>query len=329
MFGKLKTSCKDHEKVEYLTENAQSFHLCMALVRAFIALLTITLNGIFLATILKEKRLTRRIPYKLMIMLSSIDFLQGLTSWPISIYLHINWYQGSEDCVWAKILNSVAYGLAFATVTVIFVIALDQYLAVVHPYFYIGNITASRLISPIILWNLLLYAVNLTGRFKFLKVWKYYKLLVHIQLLVVVIVNLYFYLQTMRHARVAIQRIKTTNKSEGKKLQGRARAARSTLIVLCATIVCYTPMIVFGICEKVGYITRNDTFSKTYIRLPLEMLVMVSSVTDPVVYYFRIEHLRIATRNFLLCRKHGDIQSGNMELRNNQQVQTLRSNNIN
>ena len=295
--------CEDDDQSYSFTKEAQTFYFFLFVVRILMTALTIILNITFLAALVHHKKTRQKTSSKFLMFLSTIDLLQGVTCWPIVTYISISWYNITLECFWSDMANSVGYGLGLATVSAIFLIALDQYLAILHPFFYVGKVTACRLLWPTVLLNVGLCAVNIVGRFKVLEVWFIYRYLVIALTLVVIVAMICIYIKIMQFASMTVTRITVLNRDEGRQTQSRARAIKSTFIVLIATMSCYAPFMSYTIYEN---LKTPTSFSKTFIRIPLEMLTLSSSVLDPIIYYCRLKSLRIATRAMVysVCRNH-------------------------
>ena len=288
--------CNANELNYLFTEGARLFYLCSLVTRLLITITTIIFNFVFVAALLTDKHLKNNISKKLMMILSVIDLLQGFLCWPMAIYLNTGWLYLERNCFLSKILYSLGYILSFATITVIFLIALDQYLAIVHPYFYIGQVTLRRLVVPWVPIHLALCVFNLIGRFTSLKMWHLYRYVIAVMMFVIMVVLAYVHLGTMKQASMATKKISETNKEEGKKIRIRARAARSTLIVFLATILCYLPLITYNAYESLH---KRTSFNKTFLKLPAEVITLSSSMIDPIVYFCRLRSLRNAAKKML------------------------------
>ena len=295
--------CKDEDQSYSLTKDARIFYVFLTGVRILMTASTIILNLVFLATLVHHKKTRQKTSSKFLMFLSTIDLLQGATCWPIVTYISISWYNSKQECFWGNMANSVGYGVGFATVSAIFLIALDQYLAILHPFLYVSKVTACRLLWPTVLLNVGLYVINVVGRFKVVEVWVIYRYLLIALTLLIIMAMICIYARIMQFASMTVTRIVTLNRDEGRQTKTRARAIKSTFIVLVATISCYTPFMAYTVYENLKIPT---SFSKTFIRLPFEMLAMSSSVVDPIIYYCRLRSLRIATRAMMysICRSH-------------------------
>ena len=289
------------------TQEAQLFYLCFLVIRMFVAFFTISFNVIFFVTIVSDKQLQKTIFQNLIMILSLIDLLQGLICWPVTIYINVCWYYIiSYSCFWSHIMYSIGYGFGFATVTIIVVLSLDQYLAVVHPYFYAGKVTLGRLCLPLVPLHLALYAFNIAGRFQYHTIWPVYRFCIAAIILILLLVLAYSHIQTMRHASLAIRKINQTNREEGQRVRSRARAAKSTMIVLVASVLCYLPLVCYSTYEMIG---KETAFSRTYLKFSADFLAMSSSAVDPVVFYCRLKTVRTATRRMLqsMCWRRGRV----------------------
>ena len=288
--------CNANELNYLFTEGARLFYLCSLVTRLLITITTIIFNFMFIAALLTDKHLKNNISKKLMMILSVIDLLQGFLCWPIAIYLNTGWLYLERNCLLSKILYSLGYILSFATITVVFLIALDQYLAIVHPFFYISQVTLRRLLVPWIPIHLALCVFNFIGRFMSLKVWHLYRYVIAVMIFAIMLVLAYVHLGTIKQASIATKKINKTNKEEAKQIKLRAQASRSTLIVFLATVLCYLPLITYNAYESVG---KRTSFSKTFLKLPAEMITLSTSVIDPIVYFCRLRCLRIAAKKIL------------------------------
>ena len=89
--------------------------------------------------------------------------------------------------------------------------------------------------------------------------------------------------------------MKLTNK-RGKVSNQEQKLQRQSLVVLVATLASYCPNISYLVYEKVSEPTPSMT---TYSQYPIEIFALLSSVVDPIVYYWRLKSLRRATKDML------------------------------
>ena len=123
----------------------------------------------------------------------------------------------------------------------------------------------------------------------------YYNSVVLALWLPIMIAFVYMHTKITRCASEVAARITETNKEEGQKIQSRAKAAKSGLIVLVATLVCTCPGIIYTIHLAGG--NKTTPFVRTFVQYPIELLVLFTSVVDPIVYFLRLKSLRRATKD--------------------------------
>ena len=281
---------------------AISFYFIIAMLASVMTIVTIVLNCIFIATLLSHKLIHKSISNTFLVVLSLVDLLQGVSTWPVTAANFFMLYRLDINHFLWKLNYIFGYCLIALTVTTIFIIAVEQYIAILHPYFYISNVTFYHLLGPVLVVNLMLLIINIVGKMKLNQKWnEYYNFT--FTALGILMLTAFVYMQTkiIHCVSQVAAKITETNKEEGKRITSRAKAARSGLIVLVATLVCYCPNMFCVIYEKVREPTLNIT---TYVRYPTEILALFSSIIDPIIYYCRLKSLRKATKHMFasLCR---------------------------
>ena len=275
--------------------SARSYYLCLAIFAAVMTAGTVILNTIFLAVIFSQKRIQKSISSKLLATLSMVDLLQGMCSWPLVTANFAIFHDFNKNCFLLDFNRLVGYRLATVTLTTILLLTLEQYIAIIHPYFFVSNVTFGRLIGPMLLANALLIVANVVVKVKLDQNWEdVYKIIVAAVTALMVMSLFYMHTKISRCASRVAVRISVTNKEEGKQIKTRSKAAKSGLVVLLATLLCYCPNICYIIYGKMSIPTP---FITSYVQYPSEIFGLVSSVVDPIVYYWRLRSLRRATKD--------------------------------
>ena len=287
------TLCSTDVKAIF-SPSALSLYLTHASLACIMAVITITSNCTFLATMF-QMRGQRSISNKLLMTLSTIDLLIGVLAWPLIAALTFQHYKIDVDCYLLEATLSSGYHFAMVTLCTIFLVAFEQYLAILHPYFYISQVTYSRLIWPLIASNSALLLISIIVQSSFRKIWIYFIQILFLPISVVIVVGLVYMYQKIIvcASRVAV-RINSTNKEEGRQIKSRVKAAKSSLIILIATLVCYSPVISYNIYKKLENLTP---YNMTFFGYSSQIMAMITSVIDPVVYYWRLRSLRKATKD--------------------------------
>ena len=88
-----------------------------------------------------------------------------------------------------------------------------------------------------------------------------------------------------------------TNRTEALQIKQRARATRTSLLILIAFISCYFPLMLPSIYQALG---SNSVFLNTYIQITAEAIAVSNSMFDPLVYFWRLRAVRGAAKT-LVC----------------------------
>ena len=244
---------------------------------------------------LSQKQMHKSISNKLMTVLSVVDLLQGLFIWPLAAANFLVFHRLDTNCLLLHLLYSLGFSLTRSTFWAIFFIALEQYIAILHPYFYIAHVTFYRLLGPMVLINVLLIIIDTVGNLKIGHVWIAYHNIEVLSIGTPIIMVLFLlHIKIIHCAAKVAARIAETNKEEGKTIKARTKAAKSGLIVLVVTFMLYFPNMFYKIYEKVSATTP---FLKTYVKSSVEILPLCSSIADPIIYYWRLKSLRKATKD--------------------------------
>ena len=270
------------------------YYRSISILASLMTVVTIVLNSTFVATILSQKRLRTSISNKLLVILSLIDLLQGVFTWPLVAANFIIHSRVEANCLLMDLVYIIGYYVVGTTMTTIFLVTLEQYLAILHPYFYMSNVTFYRLVSPTIVSNSLVIVIDIIGLVNWNPAWMDdRKTLFVVTGIIIVITIVYMHIKIIRCASRVVAKITDTNRVEGKEIKSRAKAAKSGLMILVATLMCYCPNLCYIIYTRVRKPTSSTT---TFVQLPSEIFGLFSSILDPAVCYWRLTILRKATK---------------------------------
>ena len=296
--------CQTNRLVFSFSESALSYFFGLSIIAALMTLVTVILNCIFLASMVRQKQLCKSISNKLLIVLSLNDLMQGILLWPLIVVNWTNSYKMQPSCFTQDLMYFMGYHFAVVTMSTILLVALEQFIAILHPYFYIKNVTFCCLLGPMLLLNSVILIINVAWAIKLTGMWIVFGKLLFVPLFATMVVALiYMHTKIMRCAANVAAKITDTNREEGKQIKTRAKAAKSGLVVLIATLVCYSPFICYTI---VVQFRERTPFMTTFIQNTTEILGLLSSLVDPVVYYWRLKSIRKATKQMFhsICKKH-------------------------
>lgn len=120
-----------------------------------------------LVILLKSKKESRRtLFYRLVGLLAFVDLLGTIATSPVTFVQYAyfpNWYGGRELCSYFSFML-IFFGLA--TMFIVSVMALDRYVALLHPYFYAGFASQKRgiyILFALFAFSILMAILPLTG----------------------------------------------------------------------------------------------------------------------------------------------------------------------
>ena len=302
--------CNTSGLVFLLSSNALFYYLGISILASLMTLVTILLNCTFLASMLHQKQMRKSISNKLLMALSLNDLLQGTLVWPLIAVASALHHRAQPSCITLDLIYFLAYHLGLMNMTIIFLVALEQYIAILHPYFYVANVTFYRLVVPMLLWTSIIIVTNISLAVWSIKIWMFYTKLLFLPLMVMTVAALvYMHTRIIICAAKIASKITGTNREEGKQIKSRAKAAKSGLIVLIATLLCYSSIISYNIYTQL----REPTpFATTFVQTSAETAALFTSVVDPAVYYWRLKSLRNAAKAMFqsMCKNQARVQSG-------------------
>ena len=273
---------------------------------------TLSLNGIFLAAMTAHRRL-QTTGIKLFMMLSVLDLLQGITLWPGGVAHTYLLSQLKFNCLLIDLLTVFGYSLGFMVISALFMIALDQYIAIQNPYFYQHSVTISRLLVPLMIGWLPILVPIFTIKFAFPRAWNPFKTVFAILIFSLLFAMFYFYIRIWRTVKRVNKAINAMSITEGTRIKKRAKAAKTAWIVLLTCLFCYTPLLISNFYEIIQVM---PPFVQMHIEPLAELLAVSNSIWDPLVYYLRMKKIRQITKVTFLSssRVQEKTQSQNLKM---------------
>lgn len=290
---KLWQNCPLHnaDYVMVLSFPSQTYYISYvigSICNIFLIMLAVTLN---LATILaywRSARLRNKTSYFLIMLLSVIDLTAAAIGHPFFVLSLAFTINGNPNCtihILHEILTFSTVAMSFAT---LFVLNIERYLSIVHPFFHRTKMTKRRLLS-------------LTAYFwlKGCVVTLFYAILgpvarpiTSVVISLVIVITVYIYVSICRAARRAAST--NANGNELKKLQN-LRMAKSCAIVVACTVICFLPFAVMGCLERNTFVTMfMEMWSKTF--------ALISSSLNSIVFFWRNPILRKEAKTVLKNR---------------------------
>ena len=258
--------------------------------------MTITINSLFLITVFKTNYI-KSTYQKLYTCLAITDLLFGITTWPSTVVLLSRLLHGDYNVeVQFKYTHCWSVNLLGISFCIIFLITLDQYLSIAHPFFYDRNISFKRLtivICVMTFTNLVINIAVLT-----IDIQLNSKVLEPVTAGIIfmgIIPSALMYMRVFHVIQKSQQRIKdvTLASHQGSQLKSKLKAIKNILLAYLAVLICFSPYGTYCI------LRRKGRFTDTYVLIPATILTCTTSMWDLLIFYLRYADIRRASQAVL------------------------------
>ena len=291
--------------------SANSFHgfLIAAAVFNLVACpFTILLNALVIIAVKTKRRLQTR-PDILLACLALTDLMVGLVVQPLHTTVAI--FQGKDahtfcDIQFAFSISFIIF--TFATTSHLILISGERYLAIKHTFTHAAVVTTKRLmISSVLVWitaPLYCFGASYSAVARFVYIAALISSIVLFQVLV--------YKEARRHENLILsQQVSAEGKA---KFKQEKQALKLTTVIIAKTFLCFFLPTISVI---ITFSLLRDQFSldfKILIAYLCRLLVISSSVINPVIYTVRKKQFRVASIEFLLRKSLQDAEEFDRKL---------------
>ena len=288
----------------------KGFWLILFIIGVFITVATVLLNVMFiLASMLITK--VRSLHTKLLLLLAVADLMLGLIAWPTTV-INIYGYQIGNNIKGARSAHFItAYCLTFLTACCIWVIGFEQYMAIAYPYKHQRIMNAKVTIVPVIVINVVIFATVIslymeTYDEKIDDPYDYFLRAIAVLMFVMILSLIFFFYLKIWRISIKVQRqIQSQNRAEGSRIARKAKAAKTSFLIVIIFFFCYAPRIALEAYKLI----RGDSSDPMIhcVSSVFGTLVLAKSMCNPMVYYCRLTKFRESTKRLLqkcLCIKN-------------------------
>ena len=265
-------------------EFLMNYVACFA-VNIIVTLSTISLNLLTVLAYWKSSQLNKKISYFLIMIISLSDFAVGIcsTSFLVVLTRNITYKPSCLASASVRVILDIICGLSLE---VLFILNLERYLSIVHPFFHRKHVTKRRLLVLIVVLFVIITTKLTIPTFVFAAS-SVTSILTGIDVAFVLFILVY--LNSMiffRSRKRVISNISNTSeRKQEKEFLRKLRLAKLCVIVVGGTILCYLPLAVCrlvdqGVYEKSMFGTWGVTF------------VLASSSLNSVIFFWRNPILR-------------------------------------
>ena len=261
-------------------------------VNFIIAISTIFLN---LATVLaywKSPRLKKKISYFLIMVISLSDLAVGAIGSTSRLVLFTQTAIKQPSCVTAIALVRIQSIFCNISFNLLFILNLERYLCIVHPFFHRKNVTKYRLL--IFIGGLCSVVVAETLAVGYFGTEGLVEYVLSFQGAFILLLLVYFngrIFHTSRN-RAVTNISNAAARREEKEFIRKLKLAKMCVIVIGGTVLCYMPIIVTSLFDQNDYnISTFTVWSMTF--------VLASSSLNSVVFFWRNPVLRKEAKEVL------------------------------
>lgn len=272
-----------------MTKAAKMNYLVVAIVFAWIDVISIILNVIFVCIFSQNKKLWAARTHILLLLLVVSDLTCCIVVMSPAIFFMVMRSNGYALCELATFLRFIGFSNIFMSMSIVFVINLDLYLAVVKPYLYESKkIKVQTIVILVTICWSIIFLVSAICMYV-APIWKEYGVLMCCVTIILFIYLSYFHYKinkelarmTARESKVnsaAIMMIKTHNKT--------FKLATAILVVFILVFLPSIVMIIYRI------VRLPSAFVNSYVFQWFQPFSLTNVFWNPILYYYRMKSIR-------------------------------------
>ena len=270
---------------------SQAFYVNYAVGCALNVLLTIStilLNSVLIIAYWRSPRLRQKNSYFLIMLLSINDFVVGIFgNANLTVNLALTLY-GNSKCITYILVDLLAFPTAAMSFMTLFALNVERYLSIVHPIYHRTNVTKSKLLrSAVLLW-----LISLAVTFCYPTLGAIAKNVTTFIMCFIIFATCYVYFAIFRTAR---KPARSASRSQREQDSQNINLAKSCVVVVICTLVCYLPFAVTRSFQRHDYQTLVFAmWSITFALSAPSLNCVVFFLRNPV---FRTEVEKIFRKN--------------------------------
>lgn len=280
--------CYGHEKISY-TSSARLYYLVIGSFYIVISLLAINFNMMFLTTIRRNRRL-HRLSNFLLVFLCVVDLISACVIMPSYAVILTARYQNITYCSLRTCTSIAGYCLASMSFTSILSITIEQYTAIVYPFFHQSHVTLKS-ISQIIAVSWFIASVWCVGAWVIEGLWIIYQAFLGCFIFLTYVFIIYCYSRLFILVKHTEKRMHSIRKQFERKneLNRRNKAVKTSSLIILAFSISYVPIAFITIWR---YFYGVTVFERTFIYEGVHLLSVCNTFINPIVYYWRLSDVR-------------------------------------
>ncbi|XP_078346883.1 adenosine receptor A2b-like [Oculina patagonica] len=293
-------------------EDLHSTFIANCVFNSFLCYTAIMLNIVTIHTIRKTSSLPKTLK-TLLLSLAVSDVGVGLLVQPFYTSILVKWLQQNDPgCNAYKVFYVITYFFSTASFFGVVAVSVDRFLAIYLHLRYQELVTYKHVVAVVIsIWVFSIF-LSLSTLWVPLEIYSLIILIfgfIGLVLTSMVYIRIYFTVRRHKNQIQALQVQQVAQTDEMVNFAGLIKSAVSVFYVYLVFLVCYLP---FFICLVVTEINRSNIALKRFFLFSLT-LVFLNSTLNPVIYCWKIRHIRhaiiVMLWNFSWLRNRTSLQS--------------------
>ena len=269
-------------------------HLVCFIFTIIQTLLTVFLNYLAVHALCKSSQLRRKTTLFLVLLLSVNDLAIGIIADPVLLLHFGRELSGAKDCFGSTLKKVILDTLSGISVAIFLVLNGEIYLSIIHPIFHKIKITNRRVLK--ILFVVVIISILRSYLFAFhinkIAAKFFVTIFLVLTLLVLTFIHMKISMAVYKRRRVGFQgNVQSSNMSQSKSFLHGVREAKSCLLVLFCTVICYLPAVIED------SMMNNGTFMVVVFNPWRNSSVLSASFLNCIVFFWRNAILRKEAKN--------------------------------
>lgn len=296
-FIKTCTFLNDRENliIKFPSDTSVLQHIILLVISIILMFSTIILNGLTVAAIWLCGQLKAKVFCFTVMLKSVVDLAIGVVVLPVFITLVSKEIARNPTCVDYFISKKVGVLLYVYTVTLLCVLNIERYLAILHPTTHRNKVTKKLLLkytTLAVILQTVLFALSITE----VQVFPY---VLATATLLLIATTVFVYTRiflSQAKLRVEIGRVaplhgqaENTGRMQMRKMLDDLKLAKALFLVVVCFLACFLP-------STISYMDRlniQPTFSLIVRRRWFALLVVLSTTLSPMIFFWRNSALRV------------------------------------
>ena len=240
--------------------------------------------------------------YSLYIYTAFTDLLLGIIATPLWIATSVMAYQKVKSCILFEILIFSTFTSGYSSYLLVFLLAVDRYIAICKPFFYIRKIKPSMYIYRIAAGVVFLISIAITFISRTTKKILFKTMVEIFKTVFVFLGSCFIYIiiyHKVRKMNTDLQK-RLGVKHSDPKLKNEQKLALSTFLLLFFLYLCYLPHTIKNVLEVIGILHGDNIYT---VGLWTFLLMLSKSFFNPLLYCLPLKIIRKKIQMVFKCSR--------------------------